>query len=213
MTLYHRLITDPTRAALDALHAENSNANQTTPDDDMDILAGLIVASKARRILQFGTFLGGSALVLADLARTNGDGARVVTVDPNPAMNESCRKYAVQAGLLHIECIDGSSTDPKLLARLHGDEWDAIYLDTTHQYQQTIAEINLIAPLCAPGTLFLFHDASHYAAETLDLNHQGGVRRAMREYCLYYPKWQSFIFEKPAFGQFGIGLMSKKAAP
>lgn len=211
MTLYKQHLARATLDALDALYRENGNANQTTPEDDLDVLAGLIIASKARRILQFGTFLGGSALVMADLARAH-EGGCVVTVDPNPAMNESCRKYAALAGLENIETIDGSSTDPKLLARLHGDEWDAIYLDTTHQYAQTAAEIALIAPLCSAHTLFLFHDAGAYAAEALDLGHQGGVRRAIREYCLYYPRWQSFIFEKPAFGQFGIGLMSKKAA-
>jgi predicted O-methyltransferase YrrM len=213
MTLYQRLITEPTRAALAQLHADQ-NSTGTTPADDLDVLAALIAASKAVRILQFGTFLGGSALVMADLARQNSDHARLVTVDPNPAMNESCRKYAVAAGLLNIECIDGWSTDPRLLAHLQAEgPWDIIFLDTTHQYRQTVEEIAAIVPLCGPGTLFAFHDASAYAAETLDLNHQGGVRRAIREFCLMHPKWQTFTFEQPAFGQFGIGLMQKKTAP
>ena len=68
-----------------------------------------------------------------------------------------------------------------------------------------------IAPLCGPQTLFLFHDASKHAADTLDTGRQGGVRRAIAEYCLLNPRWQSFVFERPAFGQFGIGLMQRKA--
>jgi predicted O-methyltransferase YrrM len=217
MTLYQKLICPQTVAALAALHKEQDTTG-TTPDDDLDTLAALIVASGARRILQFGTFLGGSALVLADLARQNGDGAKLVTLDPNPAMNESCRHYAALAGLGGmVETIDGDSLDERLLETLTPDvperEWDAIYLDTTHQFGQTLAEIEAITPLCGPQTLFLFHDASKHAADTLDQNHQGGVRRAMREFCLEHPSWQWFVFEKPAFGQFGIGLMQKRSAP
>lgn len=213
MTLYQKFITEPTAAALAALYAENENANQTTPEKDLDVLTGLLIASRARRILQFGTFLGGSALVMADLARQAADDGKVITVDPNPAMNASCRKYAVQAGLLNIECIDGFSTDPKLLSHLSTYEWDAVYLDTTHQFSQTLAEITAIVPLCADHTLFMFHDASRYAADTLDMLHQGGVRRALREWCLVHPRWHYFVFEEAPFGQYGIGLMQKKGAP
>ncbi len=210
--LYRSLLKPETLTTLDLLHAENARHGETVPDDDMDVLAGLIVAAKSKRILQFGTFLGGSALVLADLARQSGDGARIVTVDPDPAMNECCRRYAEQAGLSDvIETIDGNSLDPKLIARLGEQEWHAVFLDTTHQYGQTQAEIKAIVPLCGPGTLFLFHDASAFAADTLDLGHQGGVRRAMREFCLQHPRWQWFVFEQPVWGQYGIGVMQKRA--
>lgn len=213
--MYRSLLKPETLAALDQLHAEN-NSLGTTPEDDLDVLAGIITASGAARILQFGTFLGGSALVLADLARANApERAKVITIDPNPAMNDSCNKYAALAGLEGIiQTIDGYSTDPTLLLRLRTFQrdypWDAIFLDTTHQYGQTMEEIRAIAPLCGPATLFLFHDASQYAAATLDLGHQGGVARAMRDWTLLNPKWQSFVFEKPAFGQFGIGVMQKR---
>jgi len=209
MSLYQRLLQPATLTALEVLAAEN-NTTGTTPDDDLDVLAALIVTAGGKRILHLGTFLGGSAIVLADLV---GEGGKLVTLDPDARMNESCRKYTALAGLSErIETVDGSSTDKKLLARL-GREWDAIYLDTTHQYQQTVAEIDTLAPLCSSRTLFLFHDASKHAADALDLGHQGGVRRAMREYCLVHPNWQWFVFEKPAFGQFGIGIMQKRVAP
>lgn len=211
-TLYHRLIRPGTAQALDALHAAG-NTTGTTPDDDIDVLAGVLLAARAKRILQFGTFLGGSGLVLADIATQNGgpDG-KLVTVDPNPEYNKNQMKFAQIAGLAGaVTTIDGTSTDPAILARLARTQWDAIYLDTTHQFDHTYAEIRAIAPLCGPQTLFLFHDASTHAADNLDVNKQGGVRRAIIEYCLLNARWQYFIFEKPAFGQFGIGLMQKKA--
>lgn len=216
MSLYRSLLKPETLAAFDQLHAENARHGETTPEDDLDVLAGLLTASRAARILQFGTFLGGSALILADLARSNDPAAaRVVTVDPDPAMNESCRKYAKLAGLDGIiQTIDGYSTDPALIANVRGllraHDWDAIYLDTIHGYGITLEEIRMIAPLCGPGTLFLFHDASQFAADTLDLAHQGGVKRAMREWCVLNPKWQWFVFESKPFGKYGIGLMQKR---
>lgn len=216
--MFRQLLKPETLAAFDQLHAENARHGETTPDDDLDVLAAILTASRASRILQFGTFLGGSAIVMADLARANNaTRAKVVTVDPDPAMNESCRKYAELAGLTpFIQTLDGYSTDPALLLRLRTFraeyEWDAVFLDTTHQYAQTKAEIAAIAPLCGPSTLFLFHDASRYAADTLDLGQQGGVARALREWCLVNPRWQHFTFEKPSFGQFGIGVMQKVAA-
>lgn len=210
-TLYHRLIRPSTAAALEALHAAG-NTTGTTPDDDLDVLAALLLAARSKRILQFGTFLGGSGLVLADIATQNGgELGKLVTVDPNHAYNANQMKYAQMAGLAGaIQTVDGMSTDPALLARLAREKWDAIYLDTTHQFTQTYEEIKAIAPLCGPATLFLFHDASQHAADTLDQGRQGGVKRAIAEYCLLNPRWQSFIFEKAAFGQFGIGLIQKR---
>lgn len=216
--MFRLLLKPETLAAFDQLHAENARHGETTPDDDLDVLASIVAASRASRILQFGTFLGGSALVLADLARTNApEKAKVITIDPDPAMNESCMKYAKLAGLDGtIQTIDGYSTDPTLLLKLRvfqrEYDWDAIFLDTTHQFQQTAAEIAAIAPLCGPRTLFLFHDASQFAADTLDVGHQGGVAKAMREWCLLNPKWQRFVFEAQPFGKYGIGIMQKRVA-
>lgn len=211
MTLYKRLLTPPALAALDALHKEQPTIG-TTPDEDLDVIAALVVSSRAKHILQFGTLLGYSAIVLADLAAQNGVGAELVTVDNDPQVNMACRHYAEVAGLGGmVKTIDGSSTDPQLIDHLSKSEWDVIYLDTTHQYSQTVTEIDMITALCGPTTLFIFHDASQFAADTLDTQHQGGVRRAMREWCLTNPRWQCFIFERPAFGEYGIGVMQKKA--
>jgi len=210
MNLYRRLITPTTLAVLDDFY-KSRDTTGTTPEDDLDTLTAILFAANAKRILQMGTFLGGSALVLADIARQNGGAdALVVTVDPNAAMNDSCRELAMKAGLeLTVKTIDGFSTDGDLLRRFSDTEWDVIYLDTTHQYGQTLAEIRALARLCSDRTLLLFHDASKFAAETLDTGKQGGVRRAMQEYCLLNAGWQYFVFESAPFGKYGIGAMQR----
>lgn len=212
MPLHKRLLMPATLEALAALHS-SVNTTGTTPDDDLDVLAAILFAAGAKRILQLGTFLGASALVLADIARQNdSDHARVLTVDPDPRMSESCRQYAAKAGLGGvIKTQDGLSTDPALFRQWAAEPWDAIYLDTTHQFAQTYEEIKLLSQLCGPRTLFLFHDASTHAAATLDIGRQGGVKAAITEFVLLNPRWQAFVFEKPAFGQFGIGMMQKRA--
>jgi len=209
--LYRRLLRQPALAALESFLA-SGNTTGTTPDDDLDVLAGLLSAAKAKRILQLGTFLGGSAVVLADLAaQYGGSEALVLTVDPDAAMNERARNLAQAANVAGVvKTVDGLSTDPRLIKQWANYSWDAIYLDTTHQFQQTYDEIRALAPLCGPHTLFLFHDASQHAADNLDLGKQGGVKRAIMEYCLLNPRWQYYIFERAPFGQFGIGLVQRK---
>lgn len=209
MSLYKRLLSPKVLETLEAMHADLGAAmTGTTPDDDLDTLAGLLVAGRAKNILQFGTFNGASAIIFADLAAQNG-GGRVVTVDTAPQYNAMCRKYAERAEVA-IETIDGSSLDPVLLKELDKQTWDAIYLDTTHQYFATRDEILGIEKLCDEHTLFLFHDASTFAADTLDMQKQGGVKRAILEFTVMRPRWQWFIFERPAFGQYGIGVMQKR---
>lgn len=201
--------------ALEALHADHGAATGTTPDDDMDTLTALMLSSGSTRVLQFGTFLGGSAVVLADLARRNATPdrapAKFVTVDPSDTYLKTAFKYLEIAGAAEIsQPALAFSTDPALISELRKHEWDFVFLDTTHQYFDTVDEIRAIVPLCGPSTLFAFHDASGHAARELDQRQQGGVQRAIREFCVLNPQWQSFIFQSPPFGKYGIGVMQRR---
>lgn len=209
--MYRQLLRPAALAAVDTLFREIPQNHWGVPDDDLNVLAGLFVTSRARSVLQFGTAYGLSAVVLADLAAQAGEGARLVTVDPSADMNAAARRYCDMAGIGGITTIvDGFSTDKALLGELDRQDWDFIFLDTTHQYEDTRAEIEAIAPLCSPRTVWCFHDASKHAADTLDQRKQGGVARAIREYVWLNPRWRSFTFEGPAFGQFGIAVMQKR---
>ena len=208
--MYKRLLSDKTLAALDAMHRELGQALEgTTPDDDLDLVTGLLFARRARTILQLGTFLGYTALVLADIARQQSEQALVVTVDPNSKYNSNCRRYADLAGLGdYIQTFDGYSTmlSPSIASR----NFDAIYLDTTHQYDQTVQELICLAPLLRPETVLLFHDASSHA-QGLDVQGAGGVKRAIREWLQRHTEYQGAIFEQSGgFGKFGIGYIQKR---
>lgn len=209
--MYKKLLRPAALAALEQL-AKEVPQNWGTPDDDLDMLAAIASISKAQKILQFGTAYGLSAVVLADIAAQNGGDAKLITVDPDQNMNAAAKRYCELAGVGGlVTVIDAFSTDPVLLRELKRQgEWDLIYLDTTHQYEHTRDEILLISPLCSERTVWLFHDASLFAAEQLDQRKQGGVARAIREFAALNPRWQTFTFQKPAFGQYGIGMLQKK---
>jgi hypothetical protein len=89
--------------------------------------------------------------------------------------------------------------------------WDFIYLDTTHQYEQTRNELICLTQLCTPETVFCAHDSSVRAAYELDLKQQGGVNRALAEWVTHHREWSCFVFEEPAFGHFGMAVMQRKA--
>lgn len=208
--MYKKLLRPAALAAIEQL-AKDVPQHWGTPDDDLDVLAGLVAASRCQRILQFGTAYGLSAVILADIAAQNSADAQLVTVDPMPQMNAAAKHYCDLAGVGGIvTTIDGFSTDPLLFKEFAKQDWDAIYLDTTHQYQDTHDEIEKIHRLCSPRTLFIFHDASQHAAEHLDQRKQGGVARALREFAWLHSSWTLKIFEKPAWGLFGVGLLQKK---
>ena len=213
MNTFRRFLSPAALQALIAMRAELGDRLQgTTPDEDMTVLASLLVSSGARRVLQFGTFLGGSAVVIGDIINAANVGAQLVSVDPNKQYNATAKRYTDMAGLSKVcEYWDGEDTAPEIVARATGQVWDFIYLDTTHQYAQTARELEVIASLALPQTVVAMHDASRHA-QSLDLEQAGGVKRALAEFLDKNKNWEGMTFEQPAFrGLFGIGAMKMKA--
>ena len=72
--------------------------------------------------------------------------------------------------------IVGNDVDPKIRAILP-DHADLLFIDTSHEYQQTVAELKL-APSFSPHVI-LMHDA-----------HWDGVERALNELPTHLPGWR-----------------------
>jgi cephalosporin hydroxylase len=64
---------------------------------------------------------------------------------------------------------------------------ELIFLDSSHEYRQTLDEIEAWYPALAPGGLIVLHDTSEFAA-SFDVTKQGGVRRALREWRDSHPE-------------------------
>ena len=64
---------------------------------------------------------------------------------------------------------------------------ELIFLDSSHEYRQTLDEIEAWYPALTPGGLIVLHDTSEFAA-SFDVTQQGGVRRALQEWRDSHPE-------------------------
>jgi predicted O-methyltransferase YrrM len=114
----------------------------------MRLLAGLVRAAGARRILEIGCGLGYSALWLTDAA---GPGGRVETIDRFPEHAAPARRYAEEAGLAgHLNVIEGEGAD--VLAALTGP-YDLIHDDGWFAHEPPY--LDTMVSLLRPGGLLL----------------------------------------------------------
>lgn len=197
-----------TRAAL-ARMAQEQDVRGSTPDGELNIIVELLAAKGVSQVLQLGTYLGWSALVLADLVFPRG---LVFSVDPHAGYLQTARRYADLARLDNLHFIEGLSQADDVVAEVASTLWDAIYIDTTHHYAQTVKELDIYCGQVAdPGTLVLLHDASEHA-RSLDVEGRGGVKAAITEWLAAHPEWQGMICEPPVFPQaeFGLGVLSRR---
>ena len=68
---------------------------------------------------------------------------------------------------------------------------ELIFIDSSHEYAGTLAELDLWYPELAPGGFIVLHDSSEFAA-SFDATKQGGVRRALHEWRQAHPEAETF---------------------
>jgi hypothetical protein len=129
------------------------------------LLYSLAFGAKPERVLEIGTFRGGSTSVLCDALDDSGFG-RIVCVDPEPRVPPD-----VLERIRHRATIV-SGPSPEALQEAHqiaGDLFDFALIDGDHGYEGVLRDIEGSLPLLRPGALVLFHD-SHYweVSEAID---------------------------------------------
>src|SRR5256885_15032994 len=117
------------------------------------------------------------------------------TWDRDPAMCELSRRWIIRAGLEDfVEIAEGTSLDDRSIASarkyLNGAP-ELIVLDSSHEYQSTLAELDLWYAALAPGGLLVLHDVSEFAAG-FDVTGEGGVRRAFAQWRKTHPDVETF---------------------
>jgi predicted O-methyltransferase YrrM len=161
----------------------------------ISILHGLVMGSRASRIVQLGTCSGYSALLLGWMLRRMKARQGLFSLDLDPASCEMSRRWIARGGLQDfVEIAERNSLDPDSpgAAREYlGGDPELIILDSSHQYQATLAELDLWYRALAPGGLLILHDVSHFAAE-FDVTRQGGVGRAFAEWRKSNPEVETF---------------------
>ncbi|HEV8073138.1 MAG TPA: class I SAM-dependent methyltransferase [Opitutaceae bacterium] len=133
-------------------------------------LGELALHLRARTIVELGSFVGWTSAHFALALQQMGAG-HVHCVESMPAYAEAASANLTRLGLaewadFHV----GLSTSTELIARLPA-AWDLVFIDTSHQYEDTVREIALSSARLTPGGCIALHDSMRW----------GGVRRPILE--------------------------------
>jgi predicted O-methyltransferase YrrM len=161
----------------------------------ISLLHGLVMGNRASRIVQLGTCAGYSALLLGWMLRRMNATHGLFSLDLDPAMCEMSQRWIARAGLENfVEIAQGNSLDPQspVAAKKYlGGDPELIIVDSSHEYQATLEELDLWYAALAPGALLILHDVSRFAVE-FDVTKQGGVGRAFTEWRKAHPNAETF---------------------
>lgn len=151
----------------------------------MCVLQGFIMGSIVKRVIQFGTSQGYSALLIGFMLRKMGLKNSFVTIDINEQANEFTNRYVEKAELTeYIKVVTADSADsglPNYCKQHMNGEPQIIVIDSSHQYKHTLQELELWYSYLAVNGLIFLHDTSTKAID-YDSTKEGGVQRALNEW-------------------------------
>jgi predicted O-methyltransferase YrrM len=125
---------------------------------EFDALLALYAERRPRRVLEVGTYYGGT---LKQWIGRGAPGLRVVAVDHFHAYYDPRPRAQVWADAAGAElhCLAGSSHDPATIAAAQAlGLYDWIYIDADHVYRAAHADWLAYGPMCAPGGVVVLHD-------------------------------------------------------
>lgn len=136
--------------------------SQTSEMEVLDFLKSVVMTVKPRLIVETGTFIGYSAIKMAEGLKANGFG-RIITIEYDPAIFAKAKERINASGLGEwIECRNESSLETRIDGTI-----DILFSDSHLPIREQ--EIRRFLPQIDPRGLILIHDAS---------SHFGVVREA-----------------------------------
>jgi cephalosporin hydroxylase len=130
----------------------------------------LVADLKATHVIELGTRTGVSTI--AWLYALEGHGRLTsVDIDERPAIGDHD----------HWTFIQGDDLDPNVVSQLAPAE--IVFIDTSHLYKQTVAELNLYRWLVKAGGVIVCHDTMLQRPEGAPLVPAFPVRTAIERFC------------------------------
>jgi cephalosporin hydroxylase len=128
---------------------------------DLWMMQQLLYETKPDYVVEMGTFRGGSALYFAHILDGLGlEDSKVITVDVENACQEAAKMPLWKR---HVEFIQGSSIDPQVAdsirKRTQGKRV-LVVLDSVHERQHVLKELEFYAPLVGPGGYVVVEDTN-----------------------------------------------------
>lgn len=123
---------------------------------DLIILQEIVAETRPELIIETGVLAGGTTVYLATLMDLLEIDGRVVGIDIDLSL-----AAGPHAEHPRIELIEGSSTDPEIVARLRkmaAGKRVMVDLDADHHAPHVVAELEALAPLVSPGCYLVVED-------------------------------------------------------
>lgn len=152
----------------------------------ISFLAGLIGGNGISRIVQCGHYVGYSSLLIGFLLRGMEKDHSLFSVDIDPEITKYTNAWLERAGLTNtVKTLVMDSADEQ--APVMAEEWlggppQLVFIDSSHQYEHTIRELDRWYDHIVPGGFLLMHDVSIFA-QAFDSTGQGGVLKAVQQWC------------------------------
>lgn len=198
---YRHFLTSQALRVLDEIACDEEYPGSCDPNS-LSLLATLIHTCQVSKVLQIGTWIGFSSVVLASaIAKVDpAKKAKLWTLDIAPAQTKKAAQYVDRASLARfVNFVIGDSTDPATAARLAPEgPFDIVFIDSRHDYSVNRKELDLYYPLTKPNGFMALHDCSKYAA-TIDTEGQGGVLRALSEWMLENRITNRLVLDNPVW--------------
>jgi predicted O-methyltransferase YrrM len=191
-----RLLANPYLADVDATARDPESAFEGTgmsigyPAWNL-LYYSLLCSLPAREpvVIETGTNLGFSTIVLAQALADAGRGGTVRTVDIDPDAIAKARDHVDRAGLsAHVEFVTGDSV--AFLRGLDVERIDFAFLDGSHEQDDVLAEFDLVRSrvVAAGGKIYFDNTSAGGVAEALaEIRRRGDGNLLVFDNCSWWP--------------------------
>jgi len=144
---------------------------------DLWIYQELIEATKPDLIIETGTLAGGSALFMADIQKLQGDGGKIISIDIKHDDLHEAAKRSHAHFWLGSSVSDETMTFVKAFITANNCQRIMVILDSSHEREHVMKELELYAPLVTVGCALIVEDTNNHpgaksAAEDWFVSHE-----------------------------------------
>ena len=153
------------------LRAEYERLRQTPSDiyQHLPFFVTEVLRLEAKTVIELGTRSGVSTVAWLYALEQTGGHLWSVDIDPAPPLDAE-----------HWTFLRGNDLSPDIVSQL--PEADIVFIDTSHAFDQTLAELNVYQHKVRPGGVILLHDTELARPEGVR-GRPFPVKRAIEEFC------------------------------
>lgn len=183
----YSFLTDEEWNLIEEWYRETDESNRTGESNVpiLSIIQGFIMGSNISHIVQLGHNSGYSTLLIGFMLRKMNSKNSFITIDIDKTACDVTQKWVDKAKLTeYVRIENGDSADSKfpiLTKDFFSDGPKLIFIDSSHQYEHTLMELDLWYESLQKGGIIILHDSSDFAS-SYDFTGKGGVTKAYEEW-------------------------------